>query len=123
MLDEADRMLDMGFIRDINKIVPALPTVRQSLMFSATMPPRLLDWRRSCLSNQFVSRSLLRLSQLSRWLSMFVVFLPRKRRILEEIVANPNCKRVIIFVKMKHRTNRIADQLQKVGIETVNKRQ
>ena len=119
VLDEADRMLDMGFIRDIKKIAPALPKVRQSLMFSATMPPKIVRLAEELLVEPVrveVSAQAKPVEQVAQYVCR--VPSSKKRRILEEIVANPNCKRVIIFVKMKHRTNRIADQLRKVGIET-----
>jgi len=119
VLDEADRMLDMGFIRDIKKIAPALPAVRQSMMFSATMPPKIAQLAAELLVEPVrveVSPQAKPIEQVAQYVCR--VPASRKRRVLEEIVAHPNCERVIIFVKMKHRTNRIADQLRKVGIET-----
>ena len=121
VLDEADRMLDMGFIRDIKKIAPALPAARQSMMFSATMPPKIARLAEELLVEPIrveVSPQAKPIEQVAQYVCC--VPASRKRRVLEEIVAHPNCERVIVFVKMKHRTNRIADQLQKVGIETAS---
>ena len=119
VLDEADRMLDMGFIRDIKKIAPALPAARQSMMFSATMPPKIARLAEELLVEPVrveVSPKAKPIEQVAQYVCR--VPASRKRRVLEEIVAHPNCERVIVFVKMKHRTNRIADQLQKIGIES-----
>ncbi len=117
VLDEADRMLDMGFVRDVRKIVAALPKARQSLLFSATMPKEVARLSGEILHNpQRVevtpqSTPVERIEQ-----SVFHVPAGGKLGLLADVLADPSLSRVIVFSRTKHRANRIAEQLEKRGI-------
>ena len=117
VLDEADRMLDMGFIRDVRKIVALLPKARQSLLFSATMPKDVEELASSLLRNparvevtpQKVTVDLI---------EQRVMFSDAdgKRRLLLDLLADRALERVIVFTRTKHRANRISDILDGAGI-------
>ncbi len=116
VLDEADRMLDMGFIRDVKKIVAALPRRRQTLFFSATMPDAVAglagDILRQpvCVAVTPTATPVARVEQ-----SVFFVPAAEKRVLLAEILRDPALGRTIVFTRTKHRANRVAEQLDKIG--------
>ena len=117
VLDEADRMLDMGFIRDVRKIVAALPQRRQSLLFSATMPAEVAKLAGDMLHNPLrveVTPKVVTVERIAQ--SVHHVATPQKRALLESLLADPGLKRVIVFTRTKHRANRVAEQLEKAGI-------
>ncbi len=117
VLDEADRMLDMGFIRDVRKIVAALPKDRQSLLFSATMPADVERLAREMLSRPERIEVTPESVAVDR-IDQRVIHLPTadKRDALTGILADPALSRVIVFTRTKHRANRVAEQLEKAGI-------
>ncbi len=117
VLDEADRMLDMGFIRDVRKIVAALPARRQSLLFSATMPAEVAKLASEMLHNpQRVEVTPQRVTVERVEQTVYHVATPDKRPLLENLLQDETLSRVIVFTRTKHRANRVAEQLEKAGI-------
>lgn len=117
VLDEADRMLDMGFIHDVKKIVAALPRQRQTLFFSATMPNAVAGLAGSILRDPVrvaVTPTATPVERVEQ--SVFFVTAEQKRAVLAEILRDPALDRTIIFTRTKHRANRVAEQLEKIGV-------
>ncbi len=117
VLDEADRMLDMGFVRDVRKIVRALPQSRQSLLFSATMPGEIGRLSSEILTDPVrveVTPQATPVERIDQ--HVYHVDAGGKRALLVRILADPALSRVIVFARTKHRANRVAEQLGKTGI-------
>ena len=118
VLDEADRMLDMGFIHDIRRILALLPAKRQNLLFSATFSD---DIRR--LSQQFLSDpAIVEVARRNAPIELVSqrahpVDRDRKRALLSHLVKSRNWRQVLVFTKTKHGANRLAAQLGQDGIE------
>ncbi len=117
VLDEADRMLDMGFIRDVRKIVQAVPAERQTLLFSATMPREVAHLANEILQNAERIEITPKTVAVER-IDQGVIFVPgrQKRALLAEMLEDPEMKRVIVFTRTKHGANRVAEQLEKQGV-------
>jgi ATP-dependent RNA helicase RhlE len=117
VLDEADRMLDMGFIRDVRKIVARLPKDRQTLFFSATMPNAVSGLAGDILRDPErvsvtpASTPVERIEQ-----SVIFVSANQKRDRLAEILRDPALDRTIVFTRTKHRADRVARHLAQAGI-------
>jgi ATP-dependent RNA helicase RhlE len=119
VLDEADRMLDMGFIRDIRRITPLLPKQRQTLLFSATMPNDVADLAKGLLKDP-VRVEVAPQSTTAERIDQKVYFVARghKRALLAQLLGTPEMSRAIVFTRTKHGANRLAEQLEKDGFGT-----
>jgi ATP-dependent RNA helicase RhlE len=118
VLDEADRMLDMGFIHDVRRIVAAVPRVRQTLLFSATVPGEIARLIESILSNPVrvdVAPEVTTAEKIEQ--SVFFVAKAEKRSLLQKLIRSEGAKRSIVFTRTKHGANRLAEQLSRAGIE------
>ena len=118
VLDEADRMLDMGFIHDVKKVIRQLPAKRQNLLFSATMPKEIEQLAAGILQKPVSvkvdppSSTVDRIDQ-----SLYRVAKADKKRLLALLLADPSVKNALVFSRTKHGANAIAAFLTKQGIE------
>jgi ATP-dependent RNA helicase RhlE len=119
VLDEADRMLDMGFINDVKKIIAKLPVKRQTLFFSATMPPEISRLSSSILTNPVrvevtpVSSTAERVDQ-----SVYLVEKNDKRELLIHLLKNNSIESALVFTRTKHGADKIAKELHRARISS-----
>ena len=119
VLDEADRMLDMGFIRDIRRILALLPAKRQNLMFSATFSDEIRGLAAGILKSPETIDVAPRNSTAERVSQrVYPVDQGRKRMLLSQLIKEGDWKQVLVFTRTKHGANRLAEQLGKDGIHS-----
>jgi ATP-dependent RNA helicase RhlE len=118
VLDEADRMLDMGFVHDVKRVIAKLPHRRQSLFFSATMAAEILHLAGTIL-NDPSKVQVTPVSSTAETVQQGVYFVEKeeKKKLLIHLLQNPLLKSVLVFTRTKHGANRLVTDLAKAGIE------
>jgi ATP-dependent RNA helicase RhlE len=116
VLDEADRMLDMGFIHDVRKIIRLVPEDRQSLLFSATMPPSIVTLAHSILQQPLrveVTPPATTVERVEQ--SVYLVEKTDKSGLLWQLLQDPAIDRALVFTRTKHGADRVVKHLRKLG--------
>lgn len=117
ILDEADRMLDMGFIHDVKKLLPMLPKNRQSLFFSATMPPAITKLSKQIL-NQHETVKIIPEKSVDDMIDQYLYYVekPQKSKLLVSLLEKELDKSVLVFSRTKYGADKIARVLNRQGI-------
>jgi ATP-dependent RNA helicase RhlE len=123
VLDEADRMLDMGFIHDVRRVIALIPERRQTLFFSATMPPEIIDLSSRILVDP-ARVAVTPIASTAEKIEQHVYFVDQrdKRALLEHVLGDPAIERALVFTRTKHGANRVAEGLVKarIGAEAIH---
>lgn len=120
VLDEADRMLDMGFVHDVKKVISQLPARRQSLLFSATMPDEIARLADSLLTDPVhvavapVSSTVDAIEQ-----SVYFVDKANKPRLLLHLLEDPSIRSALVFTRTKHGADRVVKELSRAGVQAL----
>ncbi len=117
VLDEADRMLDMGFVKDVKKIIAKVPTMRQTLFFSATMPPAIREFANAILHNP-IEVAVTPVSSTAAKIQQSVYFVEKKEKaaLLVKVLREDNVVRSLVFTRTKHGADKLVRHLAKNGI-------
>jgi ATP-dependent RNA helicase RhlE len=117
VLDEADRMLDMGFIHDVRRVLKALPQRRQSLFFSATIPPEIARLADGILTDP-VRVGIRPVVSTAERIEQSIMFVEKadKRPLLNRVLKDPAIERVLVFTRTKHGADRVVKQLALGGV-------
>ncbi|RYY71202.1 MAG: DEAD/DEAH box helicase, partial [Chitinophagaceae bacterium] len=117
VLDEADRMLDMGFVHDVKRVLTKLPSKRQTLFFSATMPPEIQSLANSILHNPekiSVTPPSSTADTITQWL--YYVEKQNKRSLLEHILKDNDIETALVFTRTKHGADKVVKELHRAGV-------
>ena len=118
ILDEGDRMLDMGFIPDIKRVLAHIPAERQTLFFSATLPPKMVKLAHTMVRNP-VRVTITPDKPVVERIAQKVLFVGKKNKnaLLVSLLSDPKMNKVLVFTQMKHAANNVVKKLSKAGIE------
>jgi ATP-dependent RNA helicase RhlE len=118
VLDEADRMLDMGFVHDVRKVIAKIPDNRQTLLFSATMPEEIVKLSKTILRDP-ARVEVTPVSSTAEKIAQAVYFVSKtdKKKLLVHLLQDSSWRQVLVFSRTKHGSDKIVSDLEHVGIE------